>query len=153
MQKIGRSMSIAMGVTLSFLLSLTGCLMSGHFSLPGFLLSFLASTAVSLLIGFFVPMKPLTDSLCRSMPQNSLKRRCAEALIADLLYTPVISVLMTVLAYFNARRHGGSMPFLPVLLKTLFISLAVGYVLIFVLTPLFLRMILRASGVGKPPQD
>lgn len=152
MQKIGRAMSIAMGVSLSFSLSLLGNLISGHFSLSGFLICFAASTAVSLLIGVLVPMKPLTDSLCGNLPQGSLKRRGAESLIADLLYTPGITVLMVTLSYFHAKRNGGTMPYLPALLKSFLLSFAVGYVLIFVLTPFFLRLILRTHGAGQPPR-
>lgn len=151
MQKIGRAMSAAMAITLSFALSLTGNLISGHFSAVGFLVCFLISTAVSLLIGMLVPMKPLTDRLCGSLPQDSMKRRCIETLIADLLYTPVITLLMIALSCFNARRHGGSLPFLPAFLRALLISFVIGYVLIFVLTPLFLRLILKKYGVQQGP--
>ncbi|MCR4656039.1 MAG: hypothetical protein K5770_07415, partial [Lachnospiraceae bacterium] len=59
MRKVGMKMNILMGVSLSFGLSLTGNLSSGHFTVPGFLISFLASTVVSIIIGFLVPMRKL----------------------------------------------------------------------------------------------
>ena len=71
MKKVGSQMSLLMGVTLSFCLSLTGNLMgakqSGGFSVPGFLISFVVSTIISLIIGFFVPMKKVNDSVCGSL--------------------------------------------------------------------------------------
>ena len=55
-------MSILMGVTMSFGLSLCGNLLSGQFTVQGFLMSFLISTLISLVIGFLVPMKRVGDA-------------------------------------------------------------------------------------------
>ncbi len=153
MQKVGRMMSILMGICMGFGLSLTGTLTSGHFTLPGFLVSFAVSLVISLLIGFLVPMKPLQDRFCGGMPRGSLKRSLTEALISDLLYTPVITVTMVLIAYFQAKQHDAAPPFVPMLVKSLLISLTVGFVLAFVLMPLLLRLVMKRYGVqGGPPQ-
>lgn len=156
MKKIGRAMSIAMGIAMSFCLSLVGTLSSGHFTVVAFLTSFGASLIVSLMIGFLVPIQALNGRVCGKMPRNSMKRRCIETLISDLVYTPLMTFLMVSLAYFSSRQHGGSMPFLPTFLKSLLLSLAVGYVMIFVLQPLFLKKLLKKNGImmqaDGPPQ-
>ena len=139
MNTIGKHMNIAMGVALSFCLSLVGNLTSGHFTAGAFIASFLLSTAVSLIIGFCVPLRKITESACKHMQPGTFKRRCAESLISDLAYTPVMTLLMILLAWFGAARHGGSMPFVPALVKAEIISLIVGFVLIFIFQPLFLR--------------
>jgi len=43
MKKIGRQMSLMMGVTLSLVLSFVGVFTSGQFTLPAFIMSFLES--------------------------------------------------------------------------------------------------------------
>ena len=46
MRKVGIEINFCMGITLSFFLSLVGTLSSGHFTVPGWLLSFLVSTII-----------------------------------------------------------------------------------------------------------
>jgi len=149
MRRIGRQMSIVMGVSLSLSLSLIGNLSSGHFTVPGFLISFAASTLVSLAIGFLVPVKPLGDRLCAGLRPGSLARRCAESFISDCIYTPVITLLMVWLAYRGAAAHGAPVQFAPMFLHSLVVSMVVGFVLIFVLMPLYLGIILKKNGIQR----
>lgn len=159
MKNIGKDMNIAMGIVLSYCLTLTGMLTSGqHFEGVEFVISFAVSTVVSILIGIFVPMRPLTEKVCGGMQPGTLKRRCIEALIADLIYSPIMTLLMISLAYWNNHRMGGQMPFLPPFIKGLIISLIVGFILSFIFMPLFLRQLLRERGItppqgGPPPQS
>ena len=151
MKKIGRRMSILMGVSLSFCLSLLGNLTSGHFTLPGFLISFAVSTLISLIIGFLVPMKKVGDSLANALhlKPRSLPAHCAESFVSDLIYTPVITLAMVALAWKMATSHGAQMPFLPMFLHSLVLSMIVGYVLIFILMPVFFKLTTR----GQPPLE
>ncbi len=151
MKKIGMQMSILMGISMSFCLSLTGVLSSGHFTIPAFLSSFIISTIISLIIGFFVPMKKVSDTAVEKagLTPHTLKARLLESLISDLIYTPVLTLCMTGMAYYNAVSHGQSMPpYLLMFLKSLLLSMIVGYVLIFLLTPVYLKLIMKKSG-GK----
>ncbi len=143
-KKIGRRMSILMGITLSFCLSLLGNLTSGHFTLSGFLISFAASTLISLIIGFLVPIKKVGDGICNALhlKPRSLPAHCAESFLSDLIYTPVITLAMVALAWKMAAAHGAQMPFLPVFLHSLLLSMIVGYVLIFILMPVYLRLLM-----------
>lgn len=152
MKKIGREMSILMGITLSFFLSLTGILSSGYFTVPGFLISFVVSLVISLIIGFFIPMKKVTDSLGRKLglAPRKFSTHCFEALISDLIYTPIITLIMVFLAYRQAIRQGAQIPFWPMLGKSMLISMIVGYILIFIFMPLFLKIVMKRNGVGTP---
>ena len=153
MKKIGRQMSILMGVTLSFCLSLAGILSSGKFTVPGFLISFLVSLVISLIIGFFVPMKRVNDALDAKVgvKPGTLGARAFESLISDLIYTPIITVAMITLAYKNATSHGAKVPYVPMLLKGMALSLVLGYILIFIFMPIFMKLVLKKNGVGGPP--
>ena len=152
MKKIGIFMSLLMGVTLSFFLSLTGQLSSGHFEVPGFLLSFGVSLLVSLIIGFLVPMKKVNDSLDRKLglAPRSLGTRFFEALVSDIIYTPIITFIMVFMNYKIAVSHGAHLVFGPMLLKSMIVSLIVGYVLIFIFMPLFMALLMKKYGPGRP---
>ena len=153
MRKIGLQMSVLMGVSLSFCLSLSGNALSGHFTMKGFVISFAASTALSLLIGFAVPVKPLSDRICDalSLRPRSIPRSIAESLVSDFLYTPLITLLMVFLAWKSASVHGAQIPFAPMFLHSLVTSMIIGFVLILMLMPVFLRIVLKMNGIH--PQD
>ena len=172
MKKIGMQISVLMGVTLSFFLSLTGNALSKHFTVKAWLVSFAISTLVSLAIGFCVPMKPLLDAVTRTfgLRQGRFGARCVESLVSDIIYTPLITLIMVALAYFGARReiltaamsHGASeevaaqaaaqLHFLPMFLHSLAVEMLVGYVLIFIFMPLFMRLVMKAHRADVPPQ-
>lgn len=156
MKKIGLQMGLLMGTALSFSLSLFGNLRSGHFRLPAFLISFLLSTLISILIGLFVPMPKLEQSVCGKLgiEQRSLGGNAVTSLVSDLIYTPVITLAMTILGYQQMKRAGGSAPFIGMFLGSLILSLLLGYVIIFILKPLFLKLVLKANGItpGQRPE-
>lgn len=163
---IGIKMNILMGVSLSFALSLTGFLSSGHFSLVPWLISFALSTVLSLAIGFFLPVRKAALAACKkcALPERSIPALALDSLISDLFYTPLITFLMVALAFSGAKRqlaeaiaHGApaeSLPqlhLLPMFLHSLAISMLVGYALIFVLQPLYLKILTR--NLPKPPES
>ena len=152
MRKIGRKMSVLMGVTLSFFLSLQGNLLSGRFTVPAFLISFAASTAISLVIGFFVPMKKVGDGVCAALglSPRTIPARCAESLVSDLIYTPVITLAMVALAWRMATSHGAQVPFLPMFLHSLGISMITGFVLIFIFMPLYMKLVVPKDAPQHP---
>lgn len=155
MKKVGLQMSILMAVTLSFCLSLMGTLSSGHFTVPGFLMSFGISTVISLIIGFLVPMKKLEDGLVRKcgIEEHSLPARLLSTLVSDLVYTPILTFSMVFMAYKQATAHGSNMPFLPSFIKSLILSLIVAYIIIFIVKPLFLKFVMKQNGISGMPAD
>ncbi len=148
MKKIGHEISFFLGLILSFFLALVGTLSGGHFTVPGWLLSFLISFLISMIIGLLVPMKPVLDAVDRKagLKSGTLGARFLESLISDLIYTPVITFCMVLFAYLNVRRMGGFMPFLPVFLRSLVLTMIVGYVLIFFLMPLIMKLVMKRHG-------
>ena len=159
MKKIGMTVSICMGITMSFFLSLIGTGMSGHFTVTGWLVSFLISAVVSLLIGFVIPMKKVTEGVCRvlKLKPRSLIARCVESLVSDLIYTPLMTFIMVFLAYKSAISHGApaeSMNLGKMFWGSFGICLAAGFLLIFILMPLFVNIAMKKNGVdpqGGPP--
>lgn len=92
-------MSILMGVTLSFFMSLLGTLISGHFTFVSWLISFGISLAISLFIGFVVPMPRIEAAACRKakLHPGTLPATLLSALISDTIYTPLMTVVMVLI--------------------------------------------------------
>ncbi len=154
MKIIGRKMSIRMGIMMSFALALVGTLTSGHFTIPGFLLSFVVSAIISLIIGFLVPVGKISADFCRKRKYapGTLANGIASSLISDIIYTPIITLIMVALAYLMVMKQSGGMAqlmFLPMFLKSLVICFVVGFILIFIFMPIFLKGIMK----NMPPMD
>lgn len=156
MKKIGITMNILMGVTLSFFLSLIGNLTAeGGFKTVPFLASFALSTVISLIIGFIVPMRKIEGGAVRAMgmKEHSLPAALVSALISDLIYTPVITLAMIALARKMAVKmsHGNAElpPFGVMFLKSLVISLIAAYIIILIATPVYLKLSKKLAGVDK----
>ena len=145
MKRINRRISILMGVTLSLCLSLVAHLfLADKFTFLGFLLSFAVSLTISLIIGLIIPMKKVNDAVDRSLHLRpfSIQARLVESLVSDLIYTPVMTVIMTTISYFIAKNNGAEIPYVPMLLKSLLVCFLVGYVLIFIFQPLFMTLVI-----------
>ena len=142
MNKVERIMALLMGVSLSFILSLTGILSSGAFTIPSFVTSFLISVVISMFIAKIIPLQKITSSLSDKLKlqKGSLPCRLFETLISDLIYTPAMTFLMVYLAYRQATAHGAKLQFFPMFLKSLCISFIAAFILIFVLTPIFMKI-------------
>jgi len=165
MKKIGITMSLLMGVTLSFFLSLVGNLTGGDgFKLPAFLISFVVSTIISLIIGFVVPMMKVERGAVKAMglKENGVPAKLVSALISDIIYTPIITLAMIALARKMAMKmshgHAELPPFMVMFLKSLIISLVVAYVIILIVTPVYKKLSFKAAGfdpvaAGGPPAD
>ena len=144
MRSIGRKMNLCMAVTLSFFLSLIGMASSGHFKVEGWIISFVVSIIISLIIGFLIPIKKVTDraSAKFNMEPGRISTRCFESLISDLIFTPVMTLCMVFLSYSKAVKTGAPVSFLQMFLPSLGICMVAGFILIFIFTPLFLKMLI-----------
>lgn len=155
MRKVGMTVSILMGVTMSFFLSLIGTLTSGHFTVPAWLISFLISTLISLIIGFIVPMKKVTSgaSGILKLKEGSFAARCVESLVSDIIYTPLMTFIMVFYAYRSAISHGApaqSMNLGRMFLGSVGTCFAAGFVLIFIFMPVYLKQAFKSAGIVKP---
>ena len=160
MKKVGMQMSLLMGVTLSFCLSLTGNLTSGEGFKPiSFLITFVVSAIISIVIGSIVPMKKVEDGACKAcgLKPNSLPARLLSSLISDIIYTPVITLAMIALVRKMAMKasngHAQLPPFGVMFVKSLIISFIVAYIIIFIITPVFFKFVMKKNGAAGPPAD
>ena len=152
MKKVAIGMSIRMAFTMSFCMSLVGTLTSGHVTLVSFFVSFLLSTMISLAIGFVVPVGRISENLTRKrgMTPGKLSTRCVEALIFDLIYTPVITLAMVGFFYFTAMQQSGGraqIPFIPMFLHAFVFIFVCCFFLVFLLQPLFFKSLLKKYDV------
>ncbi len=149
MKKAGLKMSFMMGAAMSITLSLIGLLSARKFTLPGFFTNVLISFSFSFLLGLAVPVKQLGTQLVNrlKLQPGSLKARAAEALLSDVIYTPLMTTVMTYLAYRQARAHGAPITFASMWLPSLLISLTAAFGLVFIFTPLFTRIAFRDAEV------
>ena len=155
MRSVGIKMSILMGLTMSFFLSLAGTffgtMRAGRpFPPVGWLISFFVSLIVSLIIGFAVPMGRISRSIGEKMGKGTLKARVVDALVSDLIYTPVITLVMVFLNYRQAVAQGSQAPFIAMFLPSLILCFAVGFILIFVFQPMFMKQLMKGIGPGGP---
>lgn len=153
MKLINRGMSLRMAVVMSFFLSLTGNLLSGHFSWQGFLISFVISTVISLVIGLLVPIGKITGGMVkgRGLDRRSLKARCLESFISDLIYTPIMTLVMVGVAYAGIMRQSqghAEVSYWQMLLPSLPICFVVGFVLVFIFQPLFMKQLFKKYQVN-----
>ncbi len=153
MKKMSVQMSLLMATTLSFFLSMTGLLTAGKFTVPAFIISFLESFVISMIIGFFIPMKKVGDAAVAKagLTPHSLKARLLETLLSDIIYTPFMTFVMVFMAHKQASKEGNPPPFLIMFGKSLIISLIVAYVIIFIVNPIFLKFLMKKNGIGAPP--
>lgn len=155
MRKVGMIMTLLMGATLSFCLSLIGNLTSEEgFKLIPFLISFAASFAISLLIGFIVPMSKLESGAVKAVKlrEQSLPANMVSALVSDLIYTPVITLAMIALARKMALKmshgHAHLPPFGTMYVKSLIISFIAAFFIIFIVMPIYLKLAMKLAGVN-----
>lgn len=140
-------MSLMIGGTISFVNSLVGTLSSGRFTFGGFLLSFLISFLIGFGLGLLIPIKKIGDTLIRKngLQPGTRKARLLEALVSDLVYSPIMTFVMVYLAYSQATSHGAKIPFGPMLLKSECISFVAAFILSFLLTPFYTKLIFKKS--------
>ncbi len=152
MKKISREIGIRMGIIMSFFLSLTGTMVSGHFSIPQFLLHLVVSTIISVLIAIIIPIGRIAAAACAALKlrRGSLPEKLLTTFIYDLLYTPLMTTIMIFIAYKMAmwQSHGmAQLNFVEMLIAPLIICVIMGFALIFVFQPAFMKQLLQKYDV------
>ena len=159
MKKVGRAMSVRMGITMSLCLSLVGTLSSGHFTPVGFLVGFVVSSVISLLIGFIIPVGKLSEGVRvkAGLERGTVKARLLETFVFDLIYTPIITAAMVFFAYRMIIIQSGGMAqpnYWGMFLPSLVICFVAAYVLIFFVQPIFMKSVMKKYKVpGMGPQN
>lgn len=157
MKKIGFFMNIAMGITVSMILSTHGVLASGHFAVPMLLLSMAISCILALCIGFFLPVRPLKEKATANLkgPAKFLVGNIITNIFYVLIITTVNTTLMITLAKHqmdlqNVPQNVPRPSILAALPRSWISSYIVSYVATMILEPLYLKMAFKKYGAGGP---
>lgn len=147
-KKIGRFISLTMGPFVSLCMGTQGVLLSGHFSVPAWILSVAVSVTLAVCIGLFVPVKRFSKGIS-SRIRNRILSVLADNALTNIVYTIIIATavpsLMVVLARIQMDSAGvpPSVP-RPSILAALPHSWISGFILAMLLTlvlePVFVRI-------------
>ena len=142
MESVGPMVGIMTGVSLSLVLSILGPIASGHFHIVAFLVSFLCSSVLSIIIGLFIPVKGIADTVCKKAGADLKKigGRLLWSLMANLLFTPIISFFMVLMAYVRNSHLDSSISFHVMFVKNLLVSLPVGLIVVVIAMPFLHKM-------------
>lgn len=159
-RKISILMSVYMGFVMSIFMTITGVCVGmlpnvlQHRIPPQAMISslisgFFISFAISMMIGFVVPMHSITGSATKNM-EPGFGKRCVETLISDVIYTPVISVVMVAFAYMSNNKNGeGGPSFFMMLIPSLIACFIVGFIIIFLVQPSIFKHLMNKYGPRK----
>ena len=103
-------------------------------------------------MGFVIPVRYIVEKVCAKydLQEGDLNTRLVESLIVDLLFTPLMTFLMILYAYVVATMNGAKlMPLITMYLSSLLSCFPVGFILIFLLMPLFRKFILSHTDIGE----
>ncbi|MGN0629837.1 MAG: hypothetical protein ACI4JN_00780 [Ruminococcus sp.] len=93
MKKVFNFITIAMGITLSVILSTFNVIMSGHFTVPMLIISILISCTIAILLGLFVPVKKAVDKLTGKI-QKKIPKIVLESLYMSIFYSFIITTCL-----------------------------------------------------------
>lgn len=153
MKRVGFLVSVLTCLTLSICLPFVGVIQSGSFRVGMYLLNFTLSFAISFIISLVFPAIKVNMYLEKRfrLKIGSLKARLVETLVSDLIYTPVISIIMTTLAWYGMKSSGEQIPpYIGMILVSLLISFAAAYVIIFITVPLYLKLAMKIMDIPAP---
>ncbi len=154
MRKVGIKISVCMGVTLSFILSLAGTLTSGHFTVPLWIGNFLLSAAISIVLGLLIPIG-LVNKECvekAGLEPHTLPARLLETLISNLIFTPLVSFIMVYLAWQNIVLHAPAdmvPPFPVMFFRSFVMCFVIGYIAIFIVQPIYVKLFIPKGGMPQ----
>lgn len=102
-KKMNKFMTIAMGTSISLVLATCGVALSGHFTVPMWILSMILSVILALLIGFLLPVRKTAEK-CAAKVENKMAKTLVEALVTNLFYTLIITTVLEVVMIGIANK-------------------------------------------------
>ena len=115
----------------------------------------MVSSVISLLIGFIIPMGKVSEGarIKAGLERGSIKARLLETLISDLIYTPVITIAMIAIvrAMVPEQALESMPPFGIMFIRSLLMCFVAGFVLIFLLMPIFRNMAFKKYDIPLGP--
>ncbi|MBP5280236.1 MAG: hypothetical protein J6Z03_07105 [Erysipelotrichaceae bacterium] len=144
-KEFSRRMSICMGIIMSLCLSTAGLLTARAFSLPSLLLNLVISYAIVRGIDHFIDIGALAVDVPNKMDvdPNSLQGRFLRALITDVIYTPLMTIVMVSIGYYRATSHGAQIPYVPMLMKSMLLTFTLSFLICFFIMPVVEKLILK----------
>ncbi len=171
MRKKGILMSVFIGMIMGAVFTVIAQLKNQHTIIPmGIVTSIVISAVLSLIIGLIIPMKKVTDAICRKFgitPDKKLPNAIITALVSDIIFTPLnccvnmwygMSMGLTdlpddVTNIFQKMIYCAKLPeFVPALLMSLLTSLIVGFFLCILVLPLINKLTDKICGVPPRPK-
>ncbi len=147
-KKIGRFMTITLGLTMSIVLGTLGVVSSGHFSISMWIISLVLSIALAMIIGFLFPVQPIRKMATAGI-QNKLLKSIAGNAIVNFVYVLIITTVLLFVMITLAKHQMDvlqvpeSVPrpsFIRALPFSLIKSYIVSYVITFILGPIYLKI-------------
>lgn len=136
MRRIGALISLQMGLAMGITFSLISMIRQGHIVPMGIVTSALISMAISTIIGFFIPMKKLSEGTAKFLHCDPTRHKflynLIEAIIGALVFVPIIATFFIIM---NVGIHNPM--FVKILLSTLLVDFIVTIPLNLIFCPLF----------------
>ena len=150
MKKIENEISLLMGMTIGFVLTMVGLISSGTFSWPAFISSYLVSFLISQILTRIIPVRKISETLTKKMDlkQGSVMYRLVDTFISDLCYSPIMTFIMVSVAYYQATSHGAKLNYGAMLLKSEVLSFIIAFIVIYFVSPLIIRTVLKRNGIA-----
>ena len=164
MKTIGIKMSLLMALTMSVFLSVVGTvhgLSASPEPVPpmgyvfGILKGFAVSFVISIVIGLIIPMGRISRSISEKAGRGTIRARFLDSLVSNLIYTPLITLVMAAISYPNAvsqaQAHGQEAPpFLMMFLSSFAVCFFTGWIIIFIVQPLYMKLLMKGLPAGGP---
>lgn len=159
MIKVGIMISLVNGIVLGALFSSIGMAKSPSGIIPmGVVTSVLLSSVISVIVGFIIPMKTVTEKVNAKLGIEPGQKKAlavlAEGLVGDIIFTPILCSFFVFKNYFQGKLPP-QVPIVPYWLKELGLDLLIALPITMIIVPLVRNLALKMFGVpaGKPPQD
>lgn len=163
-KKIARFIGVGMGLTMSVIMSIVGSTMgimearakaANIENLPPFVVMLLPSLLVSLVVtsviavslSFFIPMKTISEGIEKSTKAKGIGLRIMQAFASDILYTPLISLVMAFVSTIFFSKVPAS-HVIPAALGSFIKSFPIEFVLALVAI-LLIEPVLKKTAVKK----
>lgn len=90
-------------------------------------------------------MKKLSDYLIAKakLDPRGLKARVVSSLVSALVFSPLVTFAMVYLAYTGAKAQGVELEFGKMLMRSEIISIISAFILSFIITPVYAKMIFK----------
>lgn len=164
-KRIGRYISIRMGITMCIVMSIVGSLMGALSAtrnskapffaiwIPSLLLSLLISNVIAFIIGILVPMKKVNDAIETKTKAEGIKLRVLQMLASDAIYTIIIATAMAfvstaVFAYPNAKKSVEDANLIMMWLTSLAKSIVPEYIFAFIAI-MIVEPIIQKKAIAK----